>query len=148
MESGRKEALIQDAAIPFDTAVEFDAWLAQELHIYPLWYCPVKTTKPIGTYPLYKPRSEFVLDFGFYTSMDLEDHMGDYYYNKHIEKKLLELGGIKCLYSDTFFSQEQFWSIYDKAKYDQVKAKYDPNSTYLNLYQKVVNKEAMANDES
>ena len=140
LEKERKEALIQDAAIPFRTAAEFDAWLAEALHIFPLWYCPVKTMQPIGTYPLYKPESEFVLDFGFYVSMALEEGMDDYYFNKQIERKLLELGGLKCLYSDTFFSQTQFWEIYDKPEYDRVKMKYDPNNTYLDLYHKVVNK--------
>ena len=113
-EEKRKEALIQDAAIPFANAATFDSWLADELNIYPLWYCPFKTTRPIGTYPLYKPGSEFVVDFGFYTSMDLEDAMDMFHYNRKIEKKLLELDGLKCLYSDTFFEYDQFWSIYDK----------------------------------
>lgn len=135
----RKEALIQDAALPFSTAAAFDTWLGEELHIFPLWYCPVKTTKPIGTYPLYQPESEVVLDFGFYVSMELEEGMESYYYNKQIEKKLLELGGLKCLYSDTFFSQIQFWEIYDRPAYEQVKVKYDPNNTYRDLYHKVVN---------
>jgi len=140
LEPKRKEALIQDAAIPYDDAAEFDAWLAKELHIFPLWYCPVKTLMPKGTYPLYEPGSEFVCDFGFYISMELEDDMEPIHYNLQIEQKLVEIGGFKCLYSDTFFPQDQFWSIYDKKKYDQVKVKYDPNNTYLNLYEKVVNK--------
>ena len=140
LESKRKEALIQDAAIPFAAAAEFDTWLAKELNIFPLWYCPVKTTKPLGTYPLYNPESEFVLDFGFYISMELENDMEDYHYNKQIEQKLLEYHGLKCLYSDTFFSESQFWSIYNKSKYDQVKTKYDPNNTFLNLFDKVINK--------
>ena len=140
LEAKRIEALIQDAAIPFYSAAEFDAWLTKELHIFPLWYCPVKTTRPLGTYPLYRPKSEFVLDFGFYMSIELEDHMESYFYNKQIENKLVELGGMKCLYSDTFFGKDQFWSIYDKQAYDQVKTKYDPYNTYLDLYQKVVNK--------
>jgi FAD/FMN-containing dehydrogenase len=140
LEPKRKEALIQDAAIPFDAAAEFNAWLADELHIYPLWYCPVKTMMPKGTYPLYEPDAEYVLDFGFYVSMELAEHMEPIHYNRQIEEKLLEIGGFKCLYSDTFFSEEQFWQIYDKQRYDQVKSKYDPDHTYLNLYEKVVNK--------
>jgi hypothetical protein len=140
LEPKRKEALIQDAAIPFEAAAEFDAWLAEELQIFPLWYCPVKTIMPKSTYPLYDPESEYVLDFGFYVSMELEEHMEAIHYNLEIEKKLAEVGGFKCLYSDTFFSEEVFWSMYDKQKYDQVKAKYDPQNSYLNLYEKVVNK--------
>jgi hypothetical protein len=81
-----------------------------------------------------------MVDFGFYSSMELEDHMEPYFYNKKIENKLVECGGLKCLYSDTFFSRDHFWSIYDKQAYDQVKAKYDPDNNYLDLYQKVVNK--------
>ena len=140
LEGKRLESLIQDVAIPFASAAEFDTWLAKELHIFPLWYCPVRTTRPIGTYPLYKPESEFEVDFGFYTSMALEDSMEPYFYNKQIEKKFVEYGGLKCLYSDTFFDQDHFWSIYDKEAYDQVKNKYDPHGTYLDLYQKVVNR--------
>lgn len=139
LEQKRMEALIQDAAIPFDAVVEFDAWLAGELRIYPLWYCPVKTLAPAGTYPLYRPRSEFVVDFGFYLSMPLEQHMGPYYHNRRIEEKLAELGGFKCLYSDTFFGQEQFWTMYDRPAYERVKAKYDPDGAYLDLYDKVIN---------
>lgn len=140
LESKRKEALIQDAAIPFHAAAEFDTWLAKELHIFPLWYCPVKTIMPKGTYPLYEPDAEYVLDFGFYVSMELDEQMEPIHYNRKIEEKLLQIGGFKCLYSDTFFSEEQFWQIYDKQAYDQVKSKYDPQHTYLNLYEKVVNK--------
>ncbi len=140
MEAQRREALIQDAAIPFDRAAEFDAWLAENLAIFPLWYCPVKTTQPIGTYPLYQPGSELVIDFGFYTSMDLDESMDDYYYNMQIERKLLALGGIKCLYSDTFFPEDEFWSIYDRRQYERVKQRYDPNGVYLDLYSKVITK--------
>lgn len=140
LEEKRLEALIQDAAIPFAAAAQFDAWLAKELQIFPLWYCPVKTMMPGGTYPLYEPRSKYVIDFGFYISMILEDYMAPNHYNLQIEKKLVEIGGFKCLYSDTFFSEDQFWSFYDQEKYDQVKSKYDPKNTYLNLFDKVINK--------
>ncbi|HET6445525.1 MAG TPA: FAD-binding oxidoreductase [candidate division Zixibacteria bacterium] len=138
LESRRKESLIQDAAVPMDAAPEFDNWLSGDLQIYPIWYCPIKTTKPLGTYPLYHPKSELVLDFGFYISVDLEDHMDDHHYNLRIERKLVDIGGIKCLYSDTFYDRDQFWSIYDKPKYDLVKAKYDPDDAFLDLYDKVV----------
>jgi FAD/FMN-containing dehydrogenase len=138
-ESARREALIQDAAIPFEHAAEFDAWLAETLAIYPLWYCPVKTLRPIGTYPLYRPGAEVVVDFGFYCSMDLSDEMEDYHYNRAIEEKLVTLDGLKCLYSDTFFPEELFWSLYDQKAYDMVKQKFDPRGTFLDLYHKVVN---------
>jgi len=94
----------------------------KELHILPLWTCPVKSTRPIGAYPLYKSESEFVVDFGFYASWELEDQMGPYFYNKKFGKKLVEYDGLRCLYSATFYDREKFLSIYDKQAYDQVKA--------------------------
>jgi FAD/FMN-containing dehydrogenase len=137
-EAGRREALVQDTAIPFDKVSEFDRWLGEELAIYPLWYCPVRTMHALGTYPLYDPGAEFVVDIGFYRSMDLAPDMDAYYHNRRIEEQLLAMGGIKCLYSDTFFSEDDFWSIYNRAAYEAVKARYDPQNTFRGLYEKVV----------
>ena len=30
------------------------------------------------------------------------------------------------LYSDAYYTEEEFWKIYDKAAYDTLKQKYDP----------------------
>ena len=51
------------------------------------------------------------------------------------------LGGLKSLYSDSYFPQDEFWSIYDKTAYDALKRKYDPNGAFKNLYEKTVLKE-------
>ena len=63
-----------------------------------------------------------------------------YYYNKLIETKLIELGGNKCFYSDTFFSKKDFDLFIDPEKYKEVKIKYDTAKKLKGLYDKVVNK--------
>ena len=55
-----------------------------------------------------------------------------------IESKIAELGGVKGLYSASYYDGETFWSIYDKTRYDQLKAKYDPDSVFPDLYAKCV----------
>jgi hypothetical protein len=50
------------------------------------------------------------------------------HFNRLIERKLSELGGIKSLYSDSFYEPDKFWSIFDKATYDRLKASTTPSA--------------------
>jgi FAD/FMN-containing dehydrogenase len=58
--------------------------------------------------------------------------------NEHqlIEQKLLELGGIKTLISLNYYSEEDFWKTWNKANYQAVKARTDPNNIFRDLYSK------------
>jgi hypothetical protein len=44
--------------------------------------------------------------------------------NREIERKTAELGGLKCFYAQAFYTPDEFWSLYDKAWYDKMRAKY------------------------
>jgi FAD/FMN-containing dehydrogenase len=55
-----------------------------------------------------------------------------------IERKVVELGGIKSLYSDSFFPRDEFERLYGGETYRQLKAKYDPENVLPGLYEKVV----------
>ena len=52
-------------------------------------------------------------------------------------RELAELGGIKSLYSDSYFTSEEFWEVYNKPAYDKLKAKYDPKDRLSDLYRKL-----------
>jgi FAD/FMN-containing dehydrogenase len=60
------------------------------------------------------------------------------HYNRLVEHKVMELGGIKSLYSDSFYTPEEFWRIFDRAYYDGLKEKYDPRGRLRDLYAKCV----------
>jgi len=60
------------------------------------------------------------------------------YRNRLIERKVAELGGIKSLYSDSYYSEDEFWSIYDRGAYASLKARYDPARALPDLYAKCV----------
>jgi FAD/FMN-containing dehydrogenase len=49
-----------------------------------------------------------------------------------------ELGGIKSLYSDSYFEREEFRARYGGAAYAALKAKYDPQGRLGDLYDKCV----------
>lgn len=58
--------------------------------------------------------------------------------NRMIEEKVSELDGHKSLYSDSFYSREDFDELYGGEAYNTVKKTYDPDSRLLDLYAKAV----------
>lgn len=56
--------------------------------------------------------------------------------NRRLEQKVQALGGKKLLYAHAYYSEEEFWSIYNREEYDALQEKY--HSTYLpSIYDKV-----------
>jgi hypothetical protein len=45
---------------------------------------------------------------------------------------------VKSLYSDSYYPAEEFWRLYSKPAYDALKARYDPQGKFRDLYQKCV----------
>tara|TARA_A100001011_G_scaffold353802_1_gene395592 strand:+ start:618 stop:2003 length:1386 start_codon:yes stop_codon:yes gene_type:complete len=130
-----KEKIVQDLGIPSENAVEFFDWICNTIDKYPIWICPVvpnKMDSPFWTFNKHK----LYYDIGVFRSKT--HNYTDKHYNKWIEKKLLELDGNKCFYSDTFLSEENFDKLIDPEKYDYLKEKYDPNNIFGDLYEKVV----------
>ena len=58
--------------------------------------------------------------------------------NRLIEAKVGELDGHKSLYSDSFYTREEFDELYGGEAYNTVKKTYDPDSRLLDLYAKAV----------
>ena len=58
----------------------------------------------------------------------------DYY--KILEDGLMELGGLKTLISTNYYSESDFWKIWNKENYYQVKRKTDPHNIFRDLYTK------------
>jgi FAD/FMN-containing dehydrogenase len=60
------------------------------------------------------------------------------HFNRLIERKVAELGGIKSLYSDCFFPEEEFAARYGGDAYGRLKSRYDPGGAFPRLYDKCV----------
>ena len=58
--------------------------------------------------------------------------------NRRIEAEVAGLGGHKSLYSEAYYDESTFWSLYGGATYEQVKRKYDPDGRLPDLYAKAV----------
>ena len=61
--------------------------------------------------------------------------------NRLIERKVAELGGLKSLYSDSYYTKDEFWRVFDHPAYSALKARYDPAGALPDLYTKCVLRE-------
>lgn len=139
--SQKRESLIHDLLIPVDKAVLFFEFLTREIAIFPIWICPTQACHPESHYTFCPLDGQTLyIDFGFWDSLSSSHEEG--YYTKLIEKKVAEFGGFKSLYSSSYYTEEQFWQIYDRERYFQIKDKYDPNSRLRTFYEKSLTRKA------
>ena len=75
-------------------------------------------------------------DVGFWSSVPVGASEGAT--NRLIEKKVSDFDGHKSLYSDAYYSPDEFDELYGGEAYKTVKKTYDPDSRLLDLYAKVV----------
>lgn len=133
------ESVIQDVDLPLPTAPEFLAFLLAEIGILPVWVCPIRAAdaaRPFTLYPL-TPGVRY-LNFGFWDVVERRQALAPGHFNRLVEQRLIGLGGIKSLYSESYFTREVFAAAYRMAAYDAVKARYDPAGRLLGLYEKCV----------
>ena len=133
------ESVIQDVDIPIARAPEFLAFFLEEVGIRPVWICPIGAYDAQARFPLYPVDPEILyVNFGFWDVVQDRVRREPGHYNRKIERKVAELGGVKSLYSDSYYREDEFWRIYDKPAYDALKARYDPRGRFKNLYEKCV----------
>lgn len=135
----QNEEVIQDIEVPFDQAEAFLADFQSNIGISPIWVCPTKTPPGPWPYPLYPMKSDTLyLNFGFWDLVPARGDAGDAYYNKRIENLVENLGGMKSLYSSSYYSRARFSKLYGGAAYATLKKVYDPKGRFKDHYQKCV----------
>jgi FAD/FMN-containing dehydrogenase len=132
------ESVIQDVDIPIARAAEFLDFYAREIGLWPLWTCPIGQAPEGGHFTLYPMREDWYVNFGFWDVKRTRAAHAPGHFNRLIERKVVELGGIKSLYSDSFFAQDEFEQLYGGEAYRRLKAKYDPDAAFPDLYAKCV----------
>ncbi len=133
------ESVIQDVDIPAGRAAEFLNFLLEQIGILPIWICPIRAADPAKPFPLYpRPAGEACINFGFWDVVYSPVAREAGHFNRLVEREVQRLGGIKSLYSDSFFTREEFAMAYDMDSYTALKTKYDPQHRALGLYDKCV----------
>jgi FAD/FMN-containing dehydrogenase len=133
------ESVIQDVDIPIDRAPEFLDYFLREIGILPVWICPFRARDPVAAWTLFPTRPDTLyVNFGFWDVVRAREAHPPGHFNRLIERKVGELGGIKSLYSESFFPAEEFWASYGGDAYRALKARYDPDGRLPDLYEKCV----------
>ena len=132
------ESVIQDVDIPIGRAAEFLDFLLREVRVLPIWVCPLRAPADAQN-PLYPLRcGELYVNFGFWDTVTTREPHRPGYLNRRIEAETSRLGGIKSLYSESWFTREAFDACYGGATYAALKARYDPSGRAPGLYEKCV----------
>jgi FAD/FMN-containing dehydrogenase len=131
--------VIQDVDIPIDRASEFLDFFAREIGIAPVWVCPIRAPQAERRFTLYplNARQAYV-NFGFWDVVRRREAHPPGHFNRMIEREVRALGGIKSLYSDSYFSEQEFREIYGGEAYAALKRRYDPRGRFPDLYRKCV----------
>ncbi|MDN8611590.1 FAD-binding protein [Variovorax ginsengisoli] len=133
------ESVIQDVDIPLRAAPDFLEFLQREIGILPVWICPMRAPDPGVVFPLFPlGAGTLYVNFGFWDVVERREAHEPGHFNRLVEQEVLRLGGIKSLYSDSFFTREEFDRAYDMDAYARLKQRYDPEGHAPHLFDKCV----------
>lgn len=125
-ESGQSDLyIIQDLAIPISRTQEFLGWLDGEFGLFPLWLCPLKPldTDSFSFHPKSGDKEEMLINIGLW-GPGPRSRSSFVAKNRLLEAKVRELGGMKWLYAQAYYPEDEFWGIYDKNSYDRLRRKW------------------------
>jgi delta24-sterol reductase len=132
---------IQDLMLPWGKVEAFLDYVDQDFGLYPLWLCPFGDThsKQASLFSKVFSKSgaetEMGLNVGVWgpSSTDKQRFRA---VNRQLESRLSELGGQKALYARAYYTEEEFWHIYDLEWYQSLRSKYKAGSL-PSIYDKV-----------
>nr|WP_221308678.1 FAD-binding oxidoreductase [Nocardiopsis mwathae] len=142
----QSEPLIQDIEVGVERGAEFLDFFQSEIGMAPVWMCPLRLREkaaPIAgrrhVWPLYPlEQDRLYINFGFWGMVEMKPGQRRAHHNRLVEEEVARLDGHKSLYSDAFYTEEEFWRLYNGDAYRDLKQAYDPDGRLLDLYAKCV----------
>lgn len=135
------EYVAQDFGLPESTAKQFMLFVLEKLPSFRLFLCPLKPASEIGIHRRFSSRIREVQDqrivgVGVY-GRGPKDAGAFVKLNRELEAYAHQCLGTKLLYARTYFDEAEFWEIYDKEYYDEMREKY--HATWLpSIYDKLM----------
>ncbi|KAF2870517.1 24-dehydrocholesterol reductase-like protein precursor [Massariosphaeria phaeospora] len=154
---GPEESIVQDLMLPIKSSVKFVEYVKNELDIWPLWVCPIRRKGEAWGSPFWKIKKqkeiekkshselthsagELTINFGVWGGM-FEDPKEFRKVNRRMEEVLRELHGMKVLYAYSFYTEDEFWNLYDKQHYEAMRRKWGAEAL-PSVWDKIKRKEA------
>lgn len=114
--------ICQDLVLPRKSVVQFLDFIDQEYGMYPVGGCPMKP-EPRSPLQCNGIDTDLVFNIGVY-GLKVEPYEKFVEVNRQIEQKTNELGGKKWFYAHNYYTEEEFWKVYDRKWYDALRDKY------------------------
>jgi len=133
-ESAASQSYIcQDLVLPEETVLPFLEFIDKEFDMYPIGGCPIKPEirSPLQCNGI---KSEILFNIGVY-GLRVEPYEKFIQANRQIESKTSDLGGKKWFYAHNYYTESEFWKIYDKKWYDNLRKKYKAE-TLPNIFER------------
>jgi FAD/FMN-containing dehydrogenase len=132
--------VVVDIFVPFSRWKKFFSFYLHQFNYFPLWIVPYQMPKP--AYPWINPqhlrgiKDRLFIDLAIYGMKQKNE--ANYYHL--MEKELKKVHGLKTLISHNFYSEKEFWQIWNQKNYLPLKNKTDPKNIFRDLYRKTHNK--------
>ena len=136
-----RKYIVQDLALPYLTAEDFINYTIESFGIWPLWLCPLRQTRLPTLHPhssetepdgkTLKP----LLNVGLWGTSPVQQHLFAAK-NRELERELCKFGGMKWLYAQTYYEEDEFWEMFDRGWYENLRDKYNAQSL-PSVWQKV-----------
>ena len=122
-----QQYIVQDMAVPIDQAGRFLEYIDRNLSAYPLWLCPMRreTDSPLLSNNL---DTNLAVNVGVWVNQayaSYEDFVG---VNRALEQELRRRHGKKWFYAHSYYTEAEFWQLYDRKRYDSLRRKFHATS--------------------
>lgn len=134
--------ILQDFCIPEHQAGRFLEDALEDPGTFPLWLCPIKGTSHPQIFAPHliaadNPTGRFI-NIGVYG-------LPSYYapieqITKKLEWKTWACGGKKVLYSNSCYTQDEFWEIYSREAYEALRTRTRANGIFHEITDKVLSR--------
>lgn len=134
------KVIVQDFCMPESTVNDLLYELLDSPGIFPLWICPIKGTKAPQVFaPHLIPKEEqgsHFINIGVYgmpaTCKPIKE------LTAHLEQRVNFYQGRKVLYSESCYTEDEFWKIYSREIYEKLRAKTSAEKVWHDITDKVL----------
>jgi delta24-sterol reductase len=130
--------IVQDIFMPARNVLRFLDYIRTKLNIYPLWLLPIQSTGDSSdVFGLNLPVDDVVMNVGVWGKAPTRSFDEFAALNRDIEQEVVRLQGRKTLYAHSYYTENQFWQIYDRQHYIALRKRYHAETIFDDIYHKV-----------
>jgi Delta24-sterol reductase len=130
-----QDFFLQDFYFPLSETLNCLEYNESEVKVYPLWLCPIRSTKTTQKLSPHYINEEMLIDVGIWGQT--KDYLSDpIKRNKDFETFAEKHNARKMLYAHAYYSKDEFWNIYDKGWYETLRKKYNASEVFPDVWQK------------